>query len=395
MARSSIGLDIGSRSVSLAEVSTSGGKPVLTRFGRTLLPPGAVEHGEVQDPAVVASTITSLWRKLGLNGRSVHLAISNRRVVVRVIEMPVMSKDDMGSAIRFQAQEHIPIPLDEAVLDFEPLDEVQRPDGNIQHVLVVAAERGTIQPSLEALKMAKLEALTLELSSYPLVRVFGDKTSSGSEAIVDIGAGVTNIVVQEGGKIRFTRILPAFGGDEFTRAVTEALGVSRDEAETLKRRASALLRTRDASQSRVRSHASVRTSRATTNDELVTSESGDVSTEHPLHTNGSTPAAQIEAAADAIEPGLERFVTEIRGSLDFYTSQPDAADLKRVVVTGGGSLMGGIVERLSGSLGIPVEHGNPFDRVPIGKIKVTPEEMSVAEPFIGLAVGLALAEVNR
>jgi type IV pilus assembly protein PilM len=311
-------------------------------------------------------------------------------VVVRVIEMPVMSKDDMGSAIRFQAQEHIPIPLDEAVLDFEPLDEVQRPDGNIQRVLVVAAERGTIQPAIEALKLAKLDALTLELSAYPLVRVFGDKSLAGSQAIVDIGAGVTNIVVQERGKIRFTRILPVFGGDEFARVVTEALGVSRDEAETLKRRASALLRTRDASLTRTRAPA--RASRAATNDELVTSDSGDVSTQH---TNGSTPAAQIEAAADAIEPALDRFVTEVRGSLDFYTSQPDAADLKSVVVTGGGSLMGGIVERLNASLGIPVTHGNPFDRAPIGKIKVSSEEMSVAEPFIGLAVGLALAEVNR
>ncbi len=392
MGRSSIGLDIGSRAVSVAEVTPSGGKTLLTRFGRTLLPPGAVEHGEVQDPIAVASTITTLFKKLGLTGRSVHLGISNRRVVVRVIELPAMSKDDLENAIRFQAQDHIPIPLDEAVLDFEVLDEVQRPDGNVQHVLVVAAERGTIQPALAAVQHAKLDAATLELSAYPLMRVFGSKDASGAEAIVDIGAGVTNIVVASGRNIRFTRILPAFGGDEFTRAVSDALGVSRDDAETLKRRASALLRTRDISHARVRAHSSTRPTRSMPNDELLTDDSGSV--EHDTHTNGSTPASQIEAAADAIEPALDRFVTEVRGSLDFYTSQPDAADLERVILTGGGSLMGGILERLSASLGVSVQQGNPFDRVPLGKINVSPQEMSVAEPFIGLAVGLALAGVN-
>jgi len=391
MGRSSIGLDIGSRAVSLAEVTVAGGKPVLARFGRTLLPAGAVEHGEIQDPNAVAATITSLWKKLGLTGRSVHLAISNRRVVVRVIELPAMSKDDLAGAIRFQAQDHIPIPLDEAVLDFEVLDEVERPDGNVQHVLVVAAERGTIQPVLAALEAAHLGALTLELSAYPLVRALGDASSAGAQAIVDIGAGVTNIVVQQGGKIRFTRILPVFGGDEFTRAIVDALGVSRDEAETLKRRASALLRTRD--HVHARSHASVRSSRPTTHEEPPAPDP-DFVTEPTIEPNGSVSAAQIEAAADAIEPALDRFVTEVRGSLDFYTSQPDAADLEKVIVTGGSSLMGGVVERLAESLGVAVEHGHPFEKVPVGKIKVSPQEMSVAEPFIGVAVGLALAEVN-
>jgi type IV pilus assembly protein PilM len=394
MGRSSIGLDIGSRAISVAEVSTSGGKPVVSRFGRSLLPVGAVEHGEIVDPIAVGATISSLWKKLGLTGRAVHLGIANRRVVVRVIELPAMSKEDLAGAIRFQAQDHIPIPLAEAVLDFEVLDEIERPDGNVQHVLVVAAERGTIEPVLAALSAAHLSALTLELNAYPLLRCFGAKESEGAEAIVDIGAGVTNIVVHKNRKIRFTRILPAFGGDEFTKSIVEGLSVSRDDAETLKRRASALLRTRDASQTRTRAHAVVGRSSSSTHDEPDPSDS-DFVTEPVMESNGSTSAAQIEAAANMIDPALDRFVTEVRGSLDFYTSQPDAVQLEKVILTGGGSLMGGIAERLSASLGVAVEHGHPFERVPVGKIKVSPQEMAIAEPFIGAAVGLALAEVNQ
>src|SRR4051794_16159436 len=102
MARSSIGLDIGTRAISVAEIVVSGGKPNLTRFGRALLPVGVVEHGEIQDPKAVGDPIPNLWKKLGLTGRTVHVEIANRHVVVRVIEVPSMSKDDLGAAIKFQ-----------------------------------------------------------------------------------------------------------------------------------------------------------------------------------------------------------------------------------------------------------------------------------------------------
>src|SRR5688572_13950697 len=107
MARTSIGLDVGTRAVRLAEVQVTSGKPTVTRFGRVLLPVGAVEHGEIQDPQVVGEAIVTLWKRLGLSGRGVNVGVSNRRVVVRVIELPAMKPDDLASAIRFQAQEHI------------------------------------------------------------------------------------------------------------------------------------------------------------------------------------------------------------------------------------------------------------------------------------------------
>jgi Tfp pilus assembly PilM family ATPase len=190
--------------------------------------------------------------------------------------------------------------------------------------------------------------------------------------------------------------LPAFGGDEFTKSIVDGLSVSRDEAETLKRRASALLRTRDASYARVRAHAAVGHSMAPISHEDGDALGADFVTAEPVsEPNASTPAALIEAAADTIDPALDRFVTEVRGSLDFYSSQPDAVQLDKVILTGGGSLMGGIAERLSAALGVPVEHGHPFERVQVGKINVSPQEMAIAEPFIGVAVGLALAEVNN
>lgn len=397
MARSSIGLDIGTRAVRLAEVQVSGGRPTLTRFGRMLLPVGAVDHGEVQDPQAVATAITTLWKRLGLSGKSVHVGVANRRVVVRVIELPAMSREDLAGAIRFQAQEHIPIPLDQAVMDFEVIDETTNEQGEkSQRVLVVAAERTTIEPLLAAISTAKLELASLELNAYPLVRCFGNATGA-AEAIVDLGAGVTNVVIHRDNKIRFTRILPTFGGDEFTQAVAQALGVHRDEAETLKRRASALLSER-ASQPVAASVSYAPPMVAAS----VGGAGGEGAAEADPFGSASEPAppvavpaaSQLEQAAAVLEPMLDRFTTEVRGSIDFYASQPGAPAVEKVVLTGGASLMGGIAERLHSSLGIAVEYGHPFERVPIGKVQVSPEERSIAEPFLGVAIGLALAGVK-
>jgi type IV pilus assembly protein PilM len=324
----------------------------------------------------------------------------------------MMSKDDLKSAIKFQAQEHIPIPLDEAVMDYEVLEEVDGPDGaKMQRVLVVAAERAMIEPLLAAVRGANLELASLELNAYPLVRCFGNGSQS-AEAIVDVGAGVTNVVVHQGGKIRFTRILPSFGGDEFTSVVAEALNVDKAEAETLKRRASRLLA--DRSRHLVPVGAALgasRTPMAPTAPSAPSAPSavddgpeafvpggfgddGSSSSYEPQVEETSShvgDASPLDHLARVIEPLMDRFVTEVRGSLDFYAGLAGVAPIERVVLTGGGALLGGIAEELNAALGVPVELGHPFKRVPIGPIEVSAEERAVAEPFIGLAVGLAMA----
>jgi type IV pilus assembly protein PilM len=101
--------------------------------------------------------------------------------------------------------------------------------------------------------------------------------------------------------------------------------------------------------------------------------------------------AHADEAARALEPLLDRLVAEIRGSIDFFTAQGQGTTLERIVLTGGGSLISGLADRIQSSLGLQTESGHPFDRAPVGKIKVSKQDVSVAEPFMGVAVGLALA----
>jgi type IV pilus assembly protein PilM len=286
-----------------------------------------------------------------------------------------MPEDDLKSAIKLQAQDHIPIPLSEAVMDYEVLESVTNPAGQpIERVLVVAAERTSVMPLLEAVKMAHLEALSLELNAYPLVRCLGNG-SPGAEVLVDIGAGVTTVVVHVGGHIRFTRILPNFGGDDFTAAVAEGMGISMEDAETMKRHASVQL---GAPTSDVHHEAPS----PTVADDDATAAASETTT---------AVKAPERSVAELLEPVLQRFVSEVRGSVDFYTSQSDAAAVGRVLLTGGGSMLSGLAEAVASALAIPTEVGHPFKRVPMGHMNVSQDQTNIAERYMSVAVGLALA----
>lgn len=421
--RGHIGLDIGTSAVRAAEVR-SGSPPTVARFGQVLLPRGAVVNGEVEEPSVVAQAISTLWKRAGFSGRGVRIGVANRRVVVRQIELPAMAPEDLEGAIRFQAQDYIPIPLPEAVMDFEVLEEVSGEEGEpLQRVLVVAAERVMIDSVLAAVQGAKLEPETLELSAYPLVRALGGEPAVAPEveAVIDVGGGVTNVVIHQSGKIRFTRLLANLGGDDFTQAVVDALDLDWEAAESLKYRASGPL---------------ARQLGIEVEEPLPSFESGepeveDLDSGEPegeglggeadegepppdlggvagLEDKGEEPpqapvpqedleqaepvpeGEQVERAVEALNGVLQRFVGEIRGSVDFYTTQQEALPLRAVVLTGGGSLLGGLAEQVSTALQVTVERSHVFDRVPVGKVKLPTEQIEAAEPFLGVAVGLAL-----
>ncbi len=101
--------------------------------------------------------------------------------------------------------------------------------------------------------------------------------------------------------------------------------------------------------------------------------------------------APQRSVAQLIEPVLQRFVGEVRGSVDFYTSTPGAAPIDRVILTGGGSMLGGLTEALGDSLGFTTEVGHPFTRVRMGNMNVSADQSNVAERYMTVAVGLALA----
>jgi type IV pilus assembly protein PilM len=243
MATRVVGVDLGSYGVRAVELSLSGGEATLERFAQVTLPPGAIRDGEVADAAAVSASVRRLWTEGGFKGKKVVIGVANQRVIVRMAEMPAMSEEDFTSALRFEAQDLIPIPVDDAILDFQILEDVvDNTDGEARmRVLLAAAQRDMVRSHLAAVEGAGLRASAVDLVPFALVRALNANApafdfDTRAEAIVCIGGGVTNVVVHERGVPRFVRVL-LVGGDDVTDAIVRELDVQIDEAEALKRRA--------------------------------------------------------------------------------------------------------------------------------------------------------------
>jgi type IV pilus assembly protein PilM len=349
--RTSVGLDIGTSGVRAAELSFGKQGATLERFGQVALPPGVVRDGEVVDVETVAAAIRHLWSSSKFSSKKVVLGIANQKVIVRQVDLPWQPEAELRSSLGFQVQDYIPIPVEQAVLDFCPIEEFTGDGGTrTLRVLLVAAMRDMVLGALEATRKAGLTASQVDLTPFAVLRASArvDQLGVGggdAEALVDIGSKVTNIVVHQNSTPRFVRIL-LMGGENVTESVAERMGVPMDQAEAVKQQLG-LSRT-----------------------------PGVPDTDHP--------------AARVVETTGSALVEEIRGSLDYYLAQPQSVPLRRVVVSGGGARLGGLLPRLALATRLPVEPASPLSALRVGDTGLTPQQLGFVEPLVSVPVGLAL-----
>jgi type IV pilus assembly protein PilM len=354
VAKGRIGLDIGSTAVRAVEL-TAGDPPTVVKAAQVPLPPGAVENGEVKEPEAVADALRELWDRGGFKGKRVYLGVGNQRVVVREIALPYLPEKELKASLGFQVQEFIPMAVDEAVLDYDPIGEFEQDDRKMLRMLLVAAQRQMVDTVVSAAAGAKLEPVGLDLVPFAMVRSVGttgvgmDLEDEGDEAVIDVGAHVTNIVVHAGGTVRFVRILPS-GGRDITLAIARGIGVEDDVAERLKR-----------------------------GEEVELEEQAGEDAQAPDVTRVRDLAMQRAAS----------FVDEIRSSLEFYTAQAQGNRIARVVVTGGGSKLEGFLDLLGQRIPVPVAAGQVFLHAR-SQLSLSEEALAEAEPVLAVAVGLAI-----
>jgi type IV pilus assembly protein PilM len=344
-----VGLDIGTSGVRAAELTLGRGGATLERFGQVALPEGAVRDGEVVDIPAVAAAVKQLWAQAKFSTKKVVVGVANQRVIVRQVDLPWLPADEMKQSLAFQVQDVLPMPVDETILDYHPLMEFTNDaGGRMLRVLLVAAARDMVGSTLEVVSAAGLSPEMVDLTSFAVLRslvtTHDNPMGAQAEGLVDIGANVTNIVVHEGGVPRFVRILMMGGGD-ITSAVAERLGVPLDQAEAVKQ-------------------------------QTGLAPSGAQADGHP--------------AQRAIEASGGAFVEEVRGSIDFYMAQAGSTRIGRLVVSGGGSRLNGLAERLSAATRLPVQVARPLATLKIGNTRLTPEQLAYVEPLVVVPVGLAM-----
>ncbi|MCA1834182.1 MAG: type IV pilus assembly protein PilM [Actinomycetota bacterium] len=344
-----IGLDVGTTAVRAAEISQGKDGTSLVRFSQVGLPPSAAPDGEVADVGLVTASIKEAIERGGFRTRRVGVGVSNQKVVVRQVDLPWMEEAELRSSIQFQVQEFIPIPVDDAILDFQVLEEFAAEGGERRmQVLLVAAQRGMIDALVQAVQNAGLDPALVDVSPFAALRAVSPEhppllAGRESEALIDIGGGVTNIVLHEQGSPKFVRILP-MGGADITEALVAGLGIPVEDAESVKSRVG------------------------------VAAEAGG-------------PVA--EGAATIIETRAASFIEEVRGSIDYYLGQPNAAQITRVSLTGGGARLPNLRARIEAALHLPVVEADPTIRVRPGK-GFEPELLAQISAVGAVAIGLTL-----
>jgi type IV pilus assembly protein PilM len=346
--RTAIGLDIGTSVVRAVELSFGRNGVTLERFGQLVLPPDAVDDGQVVDAEAVAKALRKLWAATKLSHKRVVLGVANQRVIVRQLELPWLERSELAASLPFQVQDLLPMPVDQAVLDFFPVEELTDSTGaRTLKGLLVAAARETVLANVRATELAGLSVQGVDLTPFAVLRALGRQTGAEveTEALIDIGARVTNIVVHSGGVPRFVRIL-LVGGQDVTDAVAEQLKVPLAQAEMLKQQVSR-----------------------------------------------SGFDEGMEDVVSTVAGTAQDFVTEIRGSLDYYAASNPTAPVERLVVTGGGSRLDGILDRLAAATRLPVTSGDPMAPLRIGKTGLDDAQLQFVTPLAAVPVGLALGAI--
>jgi type IV pilus assembly protein PilM len=393
VARTRIGVDVGSTAVRVAEVA-AGDIPVIVRAAQVPLPPGVVEAGEVRQPEAVAEALRELWSKSGVKSKQVRLGVGNQRVVVREVVLPWLPEKELRDTLGFQVQEFIPMASDEAVLDFDFLGEMDQGGRRMMRILLVAAHKPMVNALVEAALAARLDPQGIDLSPFAVIRAVGtgdlglDLNSSGDEAIVDIGAQVTSICVHDRGVTRFVRMLPS-GGRDITLALASRLGVDDEMAERLKRgeRVPGIADASTAVESPAEEAPAVQLPPPadTISTDTLPTNTLPVQAPRGLPSVPSDPAGVRDLALTR----AGSFVDEVRSSLEFYTAQLPNAQIGRVLVVGGGSRLDGLLELLQERLPVPVDRGRLFERAK-SEIELSAEASAEAEAVLAVAVGLAI-----
>lgn len=362
-----IGLEIGSSSFRVAQLRAAGELPLLTNCGLVRVPRGAVVGGEIVDTEVVSYTLSELWRKVGLRDKRVIVGVGNQKVVIRVIDFPYMEKQELKNALQFQAQDYIPIPVEEVILDYEVIGDYTTESGErMLQVILVAAQREMIQNVINAVEGAGLKPEVIDVTAFAIARslLHEKKPPSLAEeprpaettALINVGAGITSVVIAEEDLVKFARVV-TLAGDDWTQAVADSLGVTFEEGEDLKVRIGL--------------------------PPLV----GDRFMDIP-----SELLDRAEVVQDVLEREVTRFIGEVKRSFDYYLAQTPV-ELKRVIVNGGSAKLKNFLPYLEKALEVEVVFGHPLEKVQLSP-RLSREALEEDELSLAISIGLALRGIE-
>jgi type IV pilus assembly protein PilM len=355
VAKKVVGLKLGASRLNAACVSVNGSAEVVQLAGAPL-PAGLIAGGEVRDVEALGEALKAFFGKHKLPKRNVRIGVANNRIGVRTIEVAdIDDPKQLANAVRFRAQEALPIPIDEAVLDFQVLGNGAAADGTpSKRVLLVVAYRDLIGAYIEACRLAGLRLLGVDLEAFALLRALtpafatdpGGGTERSALVAVSIGSERSVLGVSDGFSCEYTRVLD-WGGNSLTDSVARGVELEAADAERIK---------------------------------------VELGLEGDKVPDGIGPEQAVRAR-EALKAGLQAFGRELVSSLQFYQGQPSSLGIRELVLAGGTAQLAGLASELQRLVGVPVRVGDPLAGVSVGK-KLRGSEPS---PAFAVPIGLGMA----
>ena len=343
-----VGLKVGASQLAAARISNNG-VAELQQLAREPLASGVVVAGELRDPEALGAALKAFFARHKLPKKGVRLGIASNRIGVRILDIVgVEEAKQLANAVQFRAQEALPIPLDEAVLDYRVLDESVDAEGQkVMRVLLVVTYRELIDRYVSACRKAGINLAGIDLEAFALLRALGAPADRDGSALVAVAIGHdrATFAVSDGRICEFTRVVE-WGGSALNVALARAFDSTPSEVETMKRGMSL-----DGS---------------ATPEEL-------------------TPE-QMTVALDAVRRQVQSFARELVSSLQFYQNQPGSLGIGEIVLTGGTAHLPGLAQELERLIGVRVRIGDPLARLKVGKKFAGTEQIGSLAVAIGLGI---------
>jgi type IV pilus assembly protein PilM len=360
-----IGLDIGSSTIKGIKLKKLKDGFELTGAEIFNLSSESVEE---LDPdikhALYVNTIKKICKQKNTTASAVISAIPGDSAIIKYIKVPFMTEDELKNMIPYDAEQYIPLGIEQVVFDYKVLNEVDEDNQKKLDVLLVAVKNETMNQHLQLLKDAGVEPSVIDVDSFALCNAYSlnlnDDSDTGVKAdtvaLINMGARLTTITICEKGIPRLTRDMN-FGGNNFTKEIQREFNLPFAQAEEMKKQ-----------------HAAI----------VVESESLLLS---------SMPSSDDDKASrifEAINPALNKILSDVKRAFDYYESTVKRKPVQKILLSGGTSKIKNIDRFLSERLGMPVEINYPFKNININSKNFDFDYLRANAVHFNVALGLAL-----
>ncbi len=333
-----VGIDIGSKSIKIVELVKSGTSYNLKSSGAVgfsgISPDRIIEE---KDFIALSDIIRKLVKQIGIYSKEVNLSIPESIVFTRIVKFPLLSDEEVDAAVKWEAEQYIPIPVAEAVIQYTILGKDQTTQQT--SILLVASPKNVVEKYIKVLRMAGLTPIIAETELTALSRSL--LPEKGTSLLLDLGASATDMAIVKDKNILFTRSIPV-AGEAFSRAVAQGLNITPAQSEEYKK------------------------TYGLSDNQL----------------EGKVKAALI--------PVMKMVTDEIKKAISFYQTEEKGESPTSIVITGGASLMPDIVPFLTTTLGIETVVGGSFSKISLDAD--TMKNLAPYDSIYGTAVGLAMRD---